>query len=100
MKYFSDILNKVYNTEKECKEAEEQYLSKKKAEEEAKQKLTEKRKERAKEVEEAFKNVREAQKHYDELLKAFVKDYGSFHMSFSESGASDTLSDILTRFFG
>ena len=37
---------------------------------------------RAKEVEDLYKNAVEAKKLYDEALRAFLKDYGSFHATF------------------
>lgn len=82
MKYFSEMLNKVFNSEKECLEAEEQH-SKAVAEAEAKKKaLADERTNRAKKVEELYKQAIEAKKAYDLELRAFLKDYGSFHATF------------------
>lgn len=70
MKYYSEKLEKLFETEEELKSAE-----KARDEEEAKEKVKrEQRAERAKEVEEAYKK-------YIELLNQFVKDYGNYHCS-------------------
>lgn len=46
-----------------------------------KENLAKERKDRAAEVEAAYNAILEAQKAYREKLDAFVKDYGSFHMT-------------------
>ena len=67
--------------------------AKKKAEEEAKRKeLAETRKARAKEIEDAYK-------HANELLNAFVKDYGSFHMTIRNQEAPSPFEDLFRFFF-
>lgn len=92
MKIISEKTGLEYATVDECVAAEEAYekeLAEKKAAEEkalaeAKAKeeaLAATRKERAKEVEDAFKAILEAQKHYNEVKDNFLKDYGSFHMT-------------------
>lgn len=45
------------------------------------------RKQRAEEVNAAYKAIKEAEKHYCELRDQFVKDYGSFHMTFTDTGS-------------
>lgn len=85
MRYYSDKLKKFFQTEQECLEEEEKCLAREKAEEEQKTKLAEERKIRAKEVEEAFKDMRKAQDSYYKLLNKFIDDFGSFHMSISDS---------------
>ena len=84
MKYFSEVLNKTFDSEKECLEAENlAKLAKEKADKEAKEKK-EKRAARAAEVEQAIKDSAAAQKKAEELLKAFVKDYGSYHTTLKD----------------
>ena len=41
----------------------------------------------AEEVNAAYKAIKEAEKHYCELRDQFVKDYGSFHMTFTDTGS-------------
>ena len=84
MKYYSEITKQFYDNADACTLAEK--LEKEKiAEQEAEKKaLTEAKATRAKEVTEAYKAVREAQKNYDELRNKFVQDYGYFHMSFTD----------------
>lgn len=81
MKYYSDETKKLYDTEEALKAAEKEVIEARKE----KEKLKQQRSARAKEVEDAFKAVEQAQAHAYELLNAFTKDYGSFHMSWSDS---------------
>ena len=78
MKYYSDKLNKVFDTVDALESAELEYT--KKQDEELRKK--QERKERAKEVDEAFKN-------YQKLLSAFIKDYGSYHFSCNDKFLDD-----------
>ena len=85
MKYYSEILNQLFETEKEAIEAEE---AQRKANEEKtakKQKLADERKARAKEVDEAYKAAVEAEKKYSELKAKFVKDYGGYHVTYKSN---------------
>lgn len=88
MKYYSEILNKVFDTEKACREAE---LECKRAEEaklrEAEQKkLAEKKKQEeraadAKVVETLREEMVKAQSNYRKAVQAFVEKHGSYHFS-------------------
>lgn len=103
MKIYSEKTNKEYATVDECLAAERQYdeavakakaekekaLAEKKAKEE---KLNAERKARAEEVEKAYKAVIEANKTYQEVLRLFVKDYGSFHMTLRDDNIADPFS--------
>lgn len=77
MKYYSDTLNKIFDTVEALETAEAEYNEKVKAE----NKLKEERKARAKEIEE----VRE---HYYELVAQFIEDYGSYHTSYTKENSS------------
>lgn len=93
MKFYSEKLNKVFDTEQACVEAESAH-DKAIAEAEAKKKaLVEERATRAKEVEDLYKAAVEAKKAYDEKLRAFLKDYGSFHATFKNVDPFFTLFD-------
>ena len=82
MKYFSEKLNKLFDSQEACVEAENAH-EKAVAEAEAKKKaLADERANRAKKVEELYKQAVEAKKAYDKELSAFLKDYGSFHATF------------------
>jgi len=93
MKYYSEITKNYYNTEKECVEAEQKIQQQRKEQEAKAKKLVEEKKGRANEVQEAYKALREAQKKYNELKNAFIKDYGYFHMSYYEP---DTLGTVFS----
>ena len=76
MKFYSEKTQKLYNSIEELKNAEKE-LAKQEEEEKAKRDA---RAKRAKEVEDAYK-------HYKDLLDAFIKDYGSYHMSINDSNS-------------
>lgn len=89
MLFYSETLKKLFSSEKECREAESAYLKeKKKAEEEAKQKQTNRQK-AAKEIEEQYKKVKEEYTIYRKLLKEFIDEYGYYHMSLKWSDDQD-----------
>ena len=114
MKYFSDMTNKVYESVEELEKAEKELTekleneAKAKAEAEAKREqalaeakakkeaLAKERGDRAKEVEDAIKElnnlrkdcakqIEEKQKQVNDLVDNFVKDYNYFHMSYKSS---------------
>ena len=88
MKFYSELINKVYDTEKDCIKAEQEYkqaLEAKKREEEMK-KLAEKKKQEkraaaAKNVEAKREAMTNAQREYREELEKFCKEYGSYHFT-------------------
>ena len=99
MKYYSEMTDKVYETQEECEKAEEALVAKQKAEEEKQLALKNEREARSKEVVEAFKKAREAETEAQRLLKEFVKDYGSFHMSYNGKCSVPSMLDVLNDFF-
>lgn len=80
MKFYSEKTEMLYDSAEELEKAESQLEEAQKKEEEKKQA----RAARAKEVEDAFRAVSEAQKKANDLLVAFTKDYGSFHMTYKD----------------
>lgn len=109
MKYFSEVTRQYYDTEKACLEAEfkvkeeqnRQKILKEKAEREAKEKqekLVAARKVRANEVEEARKAMVAAQSKYREVLEAFVRDYGTYHMSLNGDDAKNIIPTLFENF--
>jgi len=90
MKYYSEMLDKLFTSEKELLDAEEvkrKEVEKKTAAEKAKKA---ERAKRAKEVEDALKVANDAQTKAIKLLKDFTKDYGYFHTSFSTDKVDST----------
>lgn len=91
MRYYSETLNRLFDSEEELNKAELRAKAKveeQKQKELAAQKAAEaakkaERTRRAKEVEDAIKAAREAQNKVSQLLTDFTKDYGYFHTSFS-----------------
>lgn len=92
MTIYSEKTNKVYSTVDECL-ADEKAFDDKKAQEKAKKdKLAADRKVRAAEVTDAYKN-------YHEKLAAFIKDYGSFHMTMKAMDSPTSVFDFLDDVF-
>lgn len=98
MKFYSENLHKLFDSEKELKDAEFKAKKEKEAEEAKKKELVETRKVRAKEVDDARAAVYAAKKEYQKLLNAFIKDYGSYHASYSSNDLA-LIDDIFDCFF-
>ena len=81
MKYYSETLDKIFDTEENLVAAEME--SKKQLEAQRAEK--EKRATAAKEVEELFNKANDAYKLANEKLEEFVKTYGSYHMTLKDS---------------
>lgn len=98
MKYYSEKLKKVYDTVEQLKTAETEY-DKAHAAEIAKQK---ERKARAEEINKARKEAIKAQERYNELVSKFVKDYGSYHATYTneDSGEVANVMDVFYKLFG
>lgn len=116
MKYYSDLLKKPFDTVEELEKAEQE----KKEQINALAKKNDERKDRANEVQDAYKkyieikkkNFEEIDNAYNEYLKLrdkFVDDYGSFHMTYTNkdgeekyslSDAFKSINDIFTELFG
>lgn len=98
MKFYSEILRKVFDSATECQKAEAKYNEKLAADKAKQEALSKTRKDRAKEVEDAYHASIAAQKNYLELRDKFVRDYGSWHMTISSPEGCDlfdTLFNIL-----
>lgn len=93
MKYYSDKTKKVYDTV-ELLEAAELAHDKAQEAELAKQRD---RKTRAAEVKKAREALKNAQKNYQDLMNKFIKDYGSYHETYSNE--SDSLEQLLFNLF-
>lgn len=107
MKYYSEKLNKFYDTADACEKAEfaakeKENLEKIKKErelalaKEKKEKELAERKELASKVDEARKNYLAAQKAYREELESFCKKYGTYHYTVENGEEIPSLFD----FFG
>lgn len=96
MKYYSEMLNKLFDTQAALCEAEKAKKDAEVAKEKAEREKKAARAARAKEVEEALKAANDAQAKAVKLLKAFTKDYGYYHASYStkEAEEPDTFLDF------
>ena len=121
MKFYSEKLNKLFESAEACQQAEfkaneeenrQRVLAERKAaeEKEKKEKEAAERKAMAAEVEaarkamlEVQKNCKEqidaAQKVYQDKINAFVKKYGSYHWSSNSADDVPVLFDIFNPFF-
>ena len=88
MKYYSELTQKVYNTEAECKKAEQafNFELEQKARAEEQKKLAEKKKQEeravdAKKIEALREEMVKAQANYRKAVQAFVEKHGSYHFS-------------------
>ncbi len=75
MRYYSDLTNKIYETENALVEAEEAHNAKL----EEKKQLEERRKADYEKVKEAYKAAEAQKKAADELLQEFLKKYKGVH---------------------
>lgn len=99
MKYYSETLNKLFDSEEAVKKAEALAIQ----EENKKKELEEnKKKERAKDakaVEEALKAVKTAEDEYYKKLNAFIKKYGYFHYTTNDAKDFTSVFSLFKPFF-
>ena len=103
---YSDILNKVFNTVEDLEAAEQEYARQleererlRKEKEKQVAELKEKRAARAKEIEDALKERDALDKKINELVRAFTRDYGSFHWTYKGDTDGDSLFKTFFRLF-
>lgn len=89
MKFYSDITKRFYEDVKSLEKEEKEFAQ----ESAAKKKKAEEKKKRAEEVTEAFRLAEEQKKKANELRNKFVKDYGSYYMSYNTTTEPDWFSD-------
>jgi len=116
--FWSNILKRPFATVAELKEAENKYSE----EEKKKKELSQTKKERAEEIQNAYKELLDTKKKadeiinkarqeafklietkehcYNELVNSFCRDYGSYHMSYSNANGDEriSISDTLDSF--
>lgn len=95
MKFYSEITQRLYDSEADLKKAEKEKQEAELAAKRKKEELAQNRKARAKEVEDAMKEAIEAQKKYKTLLNEFCKEYGAFHYSWN---GDESLIDLFNWF--
>lgn len=110
--YYSNVLNKPFDTLKALQEAEAAESAKREAEE----RKTEQKKADARKVEVAYqhlidvkaescKAIKEAEEAYVKAKQAFIDKYGSYHFTYSSRdgnvtlGVSDIVDTIFSNFF-
>ena len=105
-KVYSDILNKVFDTVEDLEAAEQEYTRQleererlRKEKEKQVAELKEKRAARAKEIEDALKERDALDKKINELVRAFTRDYGSFHWTYKGDTDGDSLFKTFFRLF-
>lgn len=102
MKYYSELLNDLYDSQAELERDEAAYRRKveeeKKAKKEKEEKAKSKRAEAAKAVEAARKAFIAARDAYSKELNDFCETYGAYHFSVSD-GADFGISDLFKLLF-
>jgi hypothetical protein len=110
MKYFSEKTKKLYDSEEKLREEETAFDAKQAKIVAEKKALAEARKERAAQIEAAYKEWQdkeaeayESKKNFLEMRNAFIKDYGSFHMTVRNTEAVPSMvrdmNDLLHMLF-
>lgn len=97
MKILSEITNKEYESVEKCLEDEVKFIEEQNALEAKRKEEISIKRERAHEVEEAYKVIEEANKKYIELRNKFIEDYGYFHMTYKNK--STDFNDIFDTIF-
>lgn len=93
MKYYSEKLNKVYNTIEDLEVAEKEFEARNLEVETAKKE----RAAAAKDVEDAYKAANEARKVADAKMNEFIKKYGSYHKTITN--VSPVANNFFSDFF-
>ena len=96
---YSEILKKEFDTVEACEKAEAEYKAEQEKINEEKKVMKEKRAARAKEIDEAFKEIRVAQDKYNNLVKKFIKDYGSYHSTYTSNDDIPDVFELLKPFW-
>ena len=92
MKFYSEETKKFYDSEKECAEAEQHYLTEKTNKAAA-------RKADAEKVEKAAKDLKAASEAYNTALSDFCKKYGVYHKTFTEKDIADPFDWLFNIWF-
>ena len=116
MKYYSEELKKIFDSEKELEKAESAFA----LEKAEKEKKLEVKKAEAKKVEdaykkvleirkEAYKQIEDAENEFYKLRQEFVDKYGSWHMTYTNKDGEDKfyvsdtfnwVNEVMKDFFG
>lgn len=99
MKYFSEKTKKFYEDEKACVDAEKTFDEEQAKIEAERKALAEARKERAKELEDLYAQRNAIDKEIVEKRNAFIRDYGSFHMTIRNQEMPSPFEDLVRYFF-
>jgi hypothetical protein len=110
MKYYSEKLNKFYDTAVDCEKAEFEAKEKENLEKikkerelalakEQKEKALAERKAKAEKVETARKEYMNAQQNYRKELQEFCKAYGTYHYSTNNADEIPSLFDWFNNIF-
>lgn len=105
-KVYSEVLNRLFDTVEDLEVAEKEYARQVEEKEKARKEkerqvaeLKEKRAARAKEIEDALKERDELDKKINGLVRAFTRDYGSFHWTYKGDSDGDSFFKTFFRLF-
>lgn len=92
--FFSDILNRTFDSKEKCLAEEAKYVQAKKEKEEKERKASESRKADSEKVKAAFELYKKNYNEYLSLRNEFIKKYGSYHMSFTDIEEMPLMIDV------
>lgn len=95
MRFYSDVTKKFYDSTSECLKAEKEFEEVEKRRLAEEQKKKDLREARMKEIEELHEANMENQKRENELMKAYIHDYGDPESNAFVTHLSDFLSDLI-----
>ena len=97
MLYYSELLKRTFDSAEECENAENKELTRLEQERQDNEKKIAEKKARAAEIESTYKEMQNAKEKYNKLVSDFIKDYKSFHFTFSNT--NDFLNDVFDTYF-
>ena len=94
MKFYSEVTQKLYNSERDLAVAEAEVKAAEMKKAQAEKEKKEARAVKAKEVEKALKEANDAQAKALKLLKDFIKEYGYFHFSYTNDDVNNHMTAV------
>lgn len=91
MKFYSENTKKLYDSAEECQKAEDALIN-------AQKEKSERRKTKAKLVDEKRKAYEAARKEYQQVLDDFCKEFGAYHFTYNNKDEVD-IATLLDEFF-
>lgn len=98
MKFYSEVLNKVFETPEECDKAEQEHQAKLEAAALEKKQKEEKANQLKAEVQKAFEALEAAQKNFDAVKDAYFKETHASYITLENSSKNGIKKFIISKF--